>query len=159
MNLAVGRYLVLCVLLGMMAACAKQERVSIPIPPADSTPPHDHEMEGMASWYGRFHHGRRAASGEIYNMHRLTAAHRTLPFHTVVRVQNKSNGHEVNVRINDRGPYKKGRIIDLSYAAAKALDMIRTGVAAVRLTIVPTRAHSDPTPENLFGDFHGSKGK
>lgn len=153
MNVVVCRYLVLCVLLGVMTACAKQERVSIPTLPLDPTPPHDHEMEGMASWYGRPHHGRRAASGEIYNMHRLTAAHRTLPFHTTVRVHNKSNGREITVRINDRGPYEKERIIDLSYAAAKALDMLKAGVAAVRLTIVPTRAHyGGDTPHDSGAD-------
>jgi rare lipoprotein A len=103
-------------------------------------------MEGIASWYGQPHHGRRAASGEVYNMHRLTAAHRTLPFHTIVRVHNKHNGREVNVRINDRGPFVKGRVIDLSYAAAKALDMLKPGTAPVRLKIVPAKARY-PEPE------------
>jgi rare lipoprotein A len=98
-------------------------------------------MEGLASWYGQPHHGRRVASGEIYNMHRLTAAHRTLPFDTIVRVQNKRNGREVDVRINDRGPFVKGRIIDLSYAAAKVLDMLQPGIAPVRLKIVRSNAH------------------
>jgi rare lipoprotein A len=102
-------------------------------------------MEGMASWYGRPHHGRRVASGEVYNMHRLTAAHRTLPFDTIVRVHNKRNGREVDVRINDRGPFVKGRIIDLSYAAAKVLDMLKPGTAPVRLKIVPVTArHLEP---------------
>jgi len=95
-------------------------------------------MQGIAAWYGHPHHGRRAASGEIYDMHRLTAAHRTLPFHTIVRVHNKSNGRQVEVRINDRGPADTRRIIDLSYAAAKALDMLRAGLAPVRLHIVRT---------------------
>jgi rare lipoprotein A len=101
-------------------------------------------MEGIASWYGRPHHGRRVASGEIYDMHRLTAAHRTLPFDTIVLVQNKRNGREVNVRINDRGPFVKGRVIDLSYAAAKALDMLVPGTAPVRLKVVRSKA---PHPE------------
>jgi rare lipoprotein A len=97
-------------------------------------------MEGMASWYGQPHHGRRAASGEVYNMHRLTAAHRTLPFHTIVRVHNKRNGREVDVRINDRGPFVKGRVIDLSYAAAKAIDMLKPGIVPVRLKVVRLNA-------------------
>ena len=141
MHFAIGRYLAMCVLLGMMSACAHQAREPSRVLPVDPTSPDDGEMEGLASWYGRPHHGRRVASGEIYNMHRLTAAHRTLPFHTVVRVQNKRNGREVDVRINDRGPFVKGRIIDLSYAAAKALDMLRPGTAPVRLKIVPSNAH------------------
>jgi rare lipoprotein A len=70
----------------------------------------------------------------------LTAAHRTLPFDTIVLVHNKRNGREVNVRINDRGPFVKGRVIDLSYAAAKALDMLKPGTAPVRLKIVPAKA-------------------
>ncbi len=90
--------------------------------------------EGIASWYGHPFDGRRTSSGEIYNMHAMTAAHRTLPFGTLVRVHDLENGKSVEVRINDRGPFVAGRIIDLSYAAAMAMGM--TGTALVRLQIL-----------------------
>jgi rare lipoprotein A len=90
-------------------------------------------QEGAASWYGRAHHGRRTASGERFDMRALTAAHRTLPFDTVLRVTNLENGKNVTVRVNDRGPYVSGRIIDLSAAAAAALGMHEDGIANVRL--------------------------
>jgi len=89
---------------------------------------------GIASWYGHPYHGRRAASGEIYNMYDMTAAHRTLPFGTMVRVHDLENGRDVTVRINDRGPFVEGRIIDLSYAAAQSMGM--PGLAKVRLEIL-----------------------
>ncbi len=89
--------------------------------------------EGYASWYGPGFHGRRTASGEIYNMYAFTAAHKTLPLGTEVLVINLENGRQTIVRINDRGPFVKGRIIDLSYAAARALGMHRQGVARVRI--------------------------
>ena len=84
---------------------------------------------GVASWYGGDFHGRKTANGETYNMHTKTAAHKTLPMQTMVLVRNLENGKETVVRINDRGPFSKGRIIDLSYAAAADLDMIRNGTA------------------------------
>ncbi len=87
----------------------------------------------MASYYGARHHGRKTASGEPFNQHALTAAHRTLPFGTRVRVTNLNNKKSVIVRINDRGPYAKGRIIDLSAQAARELNMIRAGVVPVRV--------------------------
>lgn len=91
---------------------------------------------GIASWYGRKYHGRSTASGERFNMHAMTAAHPRLPFGTVVRVVRVSNGRKVRVRINDRGPFKKGRVIDLSYGAAKKLDLIQDGVAEVEVFIL-----------------------
>ncbi len=91
---------------------------------------------GLASWYGHPYHGRAAANGEIYDMEKFTAAHRTLPFGTVVRVTNLGNGKSVDVRIIDRGPFVAGRIIDLSHAAAKTIEMIGPGVAQVRLDII-----------------------
>lgn len=91
---------------------------------------------GEASWYGPRFHGRRTASGERYNMHSLTAAHRTLPFGTRVRVRNLENGESVEVRINDRGPFARGRIVDLSYAAAKALGLVGPGTAQVELSVI-----------------------
>lgn len=91
---------------------------------------------GIASWYGPGFHGRDTASGERYDMHALTAAHRTLPFGTVVEVRNLANGLVTQVRINDRGPFAKNRIIDLSNAAAQAIAMIGPGTARVELRIV-----------------------
>lgn len=90
-------------------------------------------QEGMASWYGKKFHGKKAASGEIYNMYDKTAAHKTLPFGTYVRVKNLSNLKEVTVKINDRGPFVKGRIIDLSYDAARKVGLVGPGVARVRV--------------------------
>lgn len=89
------------------------------------------EEKGQASWYGGHFQGRPTASGEIFNTHEFTAAHKTLPFGTLVRVKNLANGKTTTVRINDRGPFVAGRIIDLSYVAAKELDMIQSGVAQV----------------------------
>jgi rare lipoprotein A len=95
------------------------------------------ELEGLASYYAEPYHGRRTASGEVFDTYKaMTAAHRTLPFNTVVRVQNMANGKAVKVRINDRGPFIAGRIIDLSVRAARAIDMIRPGVVLVTLQIL-----------------------
>jgi rare lipoprotein A len=94
--------------------------------------------KGKASWYGGYFHGRRTASGETYNQHALTAAHRTLPFGTVVLVTNTSNQRSVLVRINDRGPFIQSRIIDLSRRAAEEIGMIRSGTAQVTLQILQT---------------------
>ena len=91
---------------------------------------------GIASWYGPGFHGKRTANGEIYDMYALTAAHKTLPFGTIVRVVDLDTGRSVVVRINDRGPFIKGRIIDLSYRAAQELGMVKKGLAKVGLKIV-----------------------
>lgn len=91
---------------------------------------------GVASWYGPDFHGRQTANGEKYDMNGLTAAHRTLPFNTVVLVENLDNGKTVQVRVNDRGPYAKDRIIDLSKGAATEVEMIGPGTARVRIYIV-----------------------
>ena len=93
---------------------------------------------GIASWYGKNFHGRKTANGEVYNMNAMTAAHKELPFNTRVRVVNLRNGKSVVVRINDRGPYIKGRIIDLSRRAAGKLGMFFSGTAKVRVEILPT---------------------
>ena len=93
---------------------------------------------GVASYYADKYHGRKTASGETYNMHEMTAAHRRLPFGTKVRVTNLDNNSSVLVRINDRGPFVKGRVIDLSLAAARRLDMVRSGVAKVEVVPVST---------------------
>jgi rare lipoprotein A len=91
---------------------------------------------GAATWYGKRHHGGPTASGERFNMYALTAAHRKLRFGSQVRVENLRNGRSVVVRINDRGPFTRGRIIDLSYAAAQRLDMLQAGVVPVRLEVL-----------------------
>jgi rare lipoprotein A len=90
----------------------------------------------MASWYGPGFHGRKTSSGEVYDMHDFTAAHRTMPFGTVLRVKNRDNGRWVRVKVNDRGPFVRGRILDLSYGAARALDMIGTGTALVEIQVI-----------------------
>ena len=95
---------------------------------------------GVASWYGPGFHGRQTANGETYDMHAMTAAHKSLPFDTVVEVRNLDNGRRTRVRINDRGPFVRGRIIDLSRAAARAIGMIGPGVARVEIVVVrPSR--------------------
>lgn len=95
--------------------------------------PRGYDETGTASFYGARHHGKRTASGEPFNQHGLTAAHRSLPFGARVKVTNLKNDRSVVVRINDRGPHTRGRLIDLSRAAAQQLDMIRSGTARVRV--------------------------
>lgn len=105
---------------------------------ADAAPAADAveaQEQGGASWYARHFQGRRTANGERYDQNELTAAHKTLPFGTVVRVRSEVNGKEVDVRINDRGPFVAGRVIDLSQAAAKALGMLQLGVKKVTLLL------------------------
>jgi len=123
------------------SACARRSTARVPAPlPAKigST------ETGIASWYGVPYDGRAAASGEIYDMEKLTAAHRALPFQTWVEITNLSNGKQVDVRITDRGPFVHGRIIDLSMAAARQIDMVRTGTARVRVTVIAAPAAAPP---------------
>lgn len=103
------------------------------------------EQVGMASWYGGKFHGRKTANGEIFDTNKFTAAHRSLPFNTMVHVTNLDNGKSVTVRINDRGPFIQGRIIDLSQAAAEQLDMIHTGTARVSIEPVSVTASKKET--------------
>jgi rare lipoprotein A len=112
---------------------------------------------GVASWYGPRHQGHPTASGEPFDMRALTAAHRTLPLGTRVRVTSLENGRSVVVRLTDRGPYVPGRLIDLSYAAGRALGMVGQGLARVRVEPVPTvpddepgRVRLTPTPYNPY---------
>ena len=138
-----------------LSGCAHRRRAArVPAPPSASPsapptasvprrrPPEARPVEightetGLASWYGHPYHGRAAANGEIYDMEKLTAAHRTLPFNTWVRVENLTNGRTVEVRIIDRGPFVDGRIIDLSHAAAQAIELIGPGVARVRMMVI-----------------------
>src|SRR5206468_3480537 len=116
-----------------LSGCHKQRVVMTPpIGPARSNVVlRPEEKVGLASWYGDPYHGRRTSNGETYNKYGMTAAHRTLPFDTVVKVNNLENGKIVKVRINDRGPFIENRIIDLSYTAAKQIDMLGPGTAKV----------------------------
>jgi rare lipoprotein A len=107
---------------------------STPRPPAPR--PEGVEQTGDASWYGRQHHGKKTASGETYDMHKLTAAHRTLPLGSRVLVTNLDNGRTVEVRINDRGPFVARRVLDLSYAAARRLGAVGDGVIPVSLKVL-----------------------
>lgn len=100
------------------------------------------EQEGVASWYGKKFHGRKTSNGEIYDMYAVSAAHKTLPLGTYVRVQNLNNNRTLDVRINDRGPFVRGRIIDLSYGAAKALDVVDAGTAPVKIVALGAPAAS-----------------
>lgn len=105
-------------------------------------------LRGVASWYGPSFHGKPSASGEPYDMWAMTAAHRTLPFGTMVRVKSVESGKTVAVRINDRGPFIRGRIIDLSYAAARELSMIGKGTEEVVLTVLQPHQGQNPVAEN-----------
>jgi rare lipoprotein A len=147
----VNRCLV-CILVSaiVIAGCGKKKTaVAVPAVPAgraspSPSPPVGTAERGLASWYGHPYHGRAAADGEIYDMETLVAAHRTLAFQTRVRVRNLSNDKTVDVRIIDRGPFVGGRIIDLSHAAAKEIDLIGPGVAQVEITIIGTPAVPEP---------------
>lgn len=130
-----ARAALVAAMLAVLAACStvpdrggqEPDEVSI------ATPPDAELGRGKASWYGQRFHGRRTASGERFDMNALTAAHRTLPFGTLVRVINTRNGRAVTVRINDRGPRIRSRIIDVSHAAAAALGLLQAGEAPVVL--------------------------
>lgn len=95
-----------------------------------------HELVGQASWYGKKYHGRLTASGERYNMRAYTAAHKTLPFGTVVRVTNTANSKTVEVKINDRGPFVKGRVIDLSQKSFEQIGSVKKGVVPIKIEII-----------------------
>lgn len=125
----------------------------VPIPPKSAEPEDDGDAlsvspdtkaifteTGVASWYGPPYHNRRGSNGEIYNMHALTAAHRTLPLGSIVRVTNLKTGNSTLVRITDRGPFIEGRIVDLSLAAAKKVDVWQAGLARVRVDVLKTPA-------------------
>lgn len=106
--------------------------------------------EGIASWYGKDFHGRKTSNGETYNMHAMTAAHKTLPMNVHVRVSNLANGRSAVVRINDRGPFIKGRVIDLSYAAANQLDIVKPGTAPVRVEALGYKMDTPPGSATVY---------
>jgi rare lipoprotein A len=124
---------VICTLAFLPACGHKTVKVNAPLPgPIPAS-----ELEGIASYYAEPYHGRKTASGEVFDTYQgLTAAHRTLPFNTLVRVTNKTNGRVVDVRINDRGPFIDGRVIDLSLRAAREIDLVRPGIAPVKLKVI-----------------------
>ena len=135
----------LLILLAFSQGCGRKPNVKLPPP----RPVVVGETEtGLASWYGHPYHGRRASNGEVYDMNKMTAAHLSWPFGTWVRVTNLDNGREVDVRINDRGPFVKDRVIDLSRAAAQQIAMLGPGTARVRLKViarpVTQQARSEP---------------
>ena len=123
-----------------LAGCTTSGAVRARSPEQPTPPPQTRStksvLTGMASWYGSAHHGRRTASGEIYDMNQLTAAHPTLSMGTRLLVTNLNNGRSVRVRVNDRGPTIDGRILDLSLAAAKALGGVGDGVIPVRVEVL-----------------------
>ncbi len=154
------------------SSCEKKPIVYIPPPKKTSTPKyhksckytykvngktycvrknhHGFVQVGIASWYGPGFHGKKTASGEIYNMYKLTAAHKTLPLGTYVRVINLENGKEVVVKINDRGPFVPGRIIDLSYAAAKKIGMLKKGTARVKIIALGRKTDASFIAEDYY---------
>lgn len=122
-------------LASLLAACASQPTAPVPSTPV-AQPASEKPVftqSGIASWYGRNHHGKTTANGEPFNMEAMTAAHRSLPFNTIVRVTSPAQNRTIKVRINDRGPYVDGRIIDLSARAARELGIAENGVAQVRI--------------------------
>jgi rare lipoprotein A len=129
--------------LALLTSACGRHRAAAPVPrpisPGPSAPAGPGTAEvGYASWYGDPYHGRRAANGEIYDKNQMTAAHRTLPFETMVKVTNLENNRSTQVRITDRGPFVEGRVIDLSFAAASQIAMIGPGTALVRLEVLPS---------------------
>ena len=136
------RTLLIVAALVALAGCGHKRRptaTAVPHPPRTPLVVHPGDTEdGVASWYGHPYHGRQAANGEIYDMEKMTAAHRTLPFNTWVRVQDLATKKTTEVRITDRGPFVGGRIIDLSHAAAQELGIIGPGTAKVRIEVIKT---------------------
>ena len=136
------------VMLFFVSGCATTKPA--PPPPAPMPPAAPLSQQGIASWYGPGFHGKKTTSGTVYDQYGMTAAHQTLPLGSTVRVTNLTNGKSVSVLIDDRGPFVKGRVIDLSYAAAQAVDMIGPGTAPVRVEVVDTGGHRLTTiPDRL----------
>lgn len=119
----------LCALALLVAGCSSTPKVGEPVPSG-------HSEAGQASYYGNEFHGRKTANGERFDQAKLTAAHRTLPFGTRVKVTNTQTGKSVTVRVNDRGPFVKGRIIDLSSSAFKSIASLNAGVVPVRIQVI-----------------------
>ncbi|MDJ0987344.1 MAG: septal ring lytic transglycosylase RlpA family protein [Desulfobacterales bacterium] len=151
--------------------CASEPQTSQPPPPSKPGQPKPYKVlgkwyqplphsegfrqRGLASWYGREFHGKKTSNGEIYNMYAMTAAHKTLPLGTYVRVLNLENNRSVEVRINDRGPFVRGRIIDLSYTAAKQIGIVGPGTARVEVVALGKRTTTSGTSASTYkaGDY------
>jgi rare lipoprotein A len=137
-----------CLITSLVASCTS--RSATPPPAAPSPVPSPRIQYGLASWYGRERHGWRTASGELFDSNQLVAAHRTAPFGTYALVTNLANGRTVQVRINDRGPAVAGRLVDLSYAAARQLGMVHAGVTHVKVEFLAAPLPGYPrSQENL----------
>jgi len=139
-----------------LSGCALLRSHAPPPPPSAHPPPPQGSIIGVASWYGPGFNGKHTASGEIYDQNDLTAACTTLPLGTLALVTNLQNGRKVEVRINDRGPFKKGRRIDLSYRAAAALGILDPGTARVRIQVVHAAPHQEPGYFVQVGSFSNS---
>src|SRR5215510_641931 len=143
------RTLLQCLLVtGLVVSCTS--RSAAPPPTAPSPAPSLRIQYGLASWYGRERHGRRTASGEIFDSNQLVAAHRTAPFGTYALVTNLANRRTVQVRINDRGPAVAGRLVDLSYAAARQLDMVHVGVTRVKVEFLAAPLPGHPRSQETL---------
>lgn len=168
------RNLIILIALALLASACAAPLISS-TPPARPTPRHPKpyrvygtwyqpivnargfEQSGVASWYGKDFHGRKTSNGEIYNMYGVTAAHKTLPLGTFVRVHNLTNGKSVDVRVNDRGPFARGRIIDLSYGAAKRIGMVGPGTARVKVVALGApkpKSGGNGKPQYLPMDYY-----
>ena len=144
MDVAKPRTVLLAVVIAfVLAGCAHKQRAQR-IPPPPSPVQIGYAETGLASWYGHPYHGRPAADGEIYDMEKMTAAHRTLPFNTWIRVQNLDNHRSADLRIIDRGPFVDGRILDVSHAAARELQFLGPGTARVRFEVIKLPATPEP---------------
>src|SRR5437867_2588548 len=149
------RTLLQCLLItGLVASCTSRSVApppTAPYPEPQVTPaPRPRIQYGVASWYGRERHGRRTASGEIFDSNQLVAAHRTAPFGMYALVTNLANGRTVQVRIIDRGPAVAGRLVDLSYAAARRLDMVHVGVTRVKVEFLAAPLSGHPRSQENF---------
>ncbi len=126
-----------------------KNKVYHPIPSA-----YGFSQKGIASWYGKHFHGRTTSNGETYNMYAMTAAHKTLPMNTILLVKNLENNREIVVRVNDRGPFVKGRIIDLTYTGAKKIGMIGKGTARVKITALGDAKKNDEQLQKMAKTFY-----
>jgi len=142
----------ICTLVNLIAILAAHAMTSLGAQSIIPEPRAFKPETGIASWYGDKFHGRKTANGEVYDMLAMTAAHKTLPFGTLVLVTNLTDGRQVVVRINDRGPFIEGRIIDLSKAAAVHIGLDRTGIAQVRIMPAPMGSTAGPIPLGYGGE-------
>jgi len=132
---------ILCLIILILFSCTSSPRYTSSYSPSSSSKQtksnsNKKVIKGISSWYGQDFHGNLTANGEVYDMYGLTAAHKTMPYNTWVRVTTLDNGKDLIIRINDRGPYVKGRILDCSYGAAKKLGFVEVGTATVKIEVI-----------------------